>query len=116
MRANTLTGQAVAVFFRQEHGDTQSPPARDDADLVNRIMIRHEPPNDGVPGFVISGIAFLFFRHDHGLALRAHHDLILGFVELFHFHQALVGPSGEQCGFVHQIRKIGPHHAGRHTG
>ena len=58
-------------------------------------------------GLVIGGIALLLFGHDHGAALGAHHDLVLGALELLHGHRALVAARREQGGLVHQVREIG---------
>ena len=59
-----------------------------------------------MPGLVIRGIAPLLFRHDHRAALRPHDDLVLGALEIFHVHQALVLARSKQRRFIHQVREI----------
>ena len=58
-------------------------------------------------GLVIGGVALLFLGHDHGAALGAHHDLVLGALELLHGHRALVAARREQRRLVHQVGQIG---------
>src|SRR3546814_3004367 len=60
--------------------------------LVNGIGCRFMDRNDGVTGFVISRHLLLVLGHDHGLALGAHHDLVLGRLNLVHRDQALAPP------------------------
>src|SRR5690606_36661722 len=100
-------GQAVTIFFGQEHGYAQRPATRNDGDLVNRIMLRHQATDDGVARFVISLIQALLLRHDHGLALGAHHDLVLGQLELLHLDHALSGTSREERRLVDQVGQVG---------
>ena len=64
-------------------------------------------------GLVVGRVAALFLRHDHGLPLRAHHDLVLGALEVVHLDQTLVAAGGEQRRLVHQVGQIGAGHAGR---
>eukprot|EP00657_Telonema_sp_P-1_P008440 TRINITY_DN2960_c0_g1_i7.p1 TRINITY_DN2960_c0_g1~~TRINITY_DN2960_c0_g1_i7.p1 ORF type:complete len:107 (-),score=46.41 TRINITY_DN2960_c0_g1_i7:45-365(-) len=52
-------------------------------------------------------------RDSHGAAFRAHHDLVLGFLELGHTDHALALAGGEQGGFVHEVREIGAGEARR---
>jgi hypothetical protein len=44
-----------------------------------------------VAGLVIGGHLLLFLGHDHGAALGAHHDLVLGVLELLHGEGACCG-------------------------
>ena len=55
---------------------------------------------------MISGVTLFFLGHHHGLALGAHHDFILGLVELFHANQSLAATGGEQRGLVNKVRQI----------
>ena len=77
---------AVAVDFRQEHSHAQGAAARDDGDLVHRIVFGHVQAHDGMPGFVVGGELALLGAHHHGFALGAHQDLVLGLLELLHCH------------------------------
>ena len=58
------------------------------------------------------GIA-LFLVHDHGLALRAHHDLVLGLLEVDHLDHATVAACGKESGLVDQVGQVGAREAGR---
>ncbi len=86
---------AVAILFRQEHGDSEGPATGNDTDLVDRIMLRHQAADDGMAGFMVGGIQLFLVGHDHGFTLGAHHDLILGFLEFFHGHALLACASSE---------------------
>ena len=46
-------------------------------------------------------------------ALGAHHDLVLGVLELLHRDQALVAPRGEQRRLVDEVGEVGAREAGR---
>ena len=70
-------------------------------------MLRHQATDDGVTCLVIRGVELLLLGHDHGLALGAHHDLVLGQLELLHLDQTLAGASGEQRGLVDQVGQVG---------
>ena len=63
--------------------------------------------DDGVAGFVIGRRQLFFFRHGHGFALSAHHDLVFAVFELGLRHHALVAARGEQSGFVDEVGEIG---------
>src|SRR6056297_338642 len=104
---------AVLVLFGKEHGDTQSAATRNNADLVHRIVLRHQPTDNRVARFVVSSVPLFLLAHHHGLALGAHHDLIFGKLELFHGHQALVATGREQSRLVHQVGKVRTREPGR---
>ena len=87
--------------------------ARNDGHLVDRIVLGNADAHDGVAGLVIGGHALLGFGHDHRAPLGAHHDLVLGALELLHRHQALVGARREQRRLVDEIRQIRAREAGR---
>ena len=107
---------AVAVLFRQEHGNAQGAAAGDDAHLVDRVVLRHQPADDGMPRLVVGRIALLVFGHDHGFALGAHHDLVLGELELGHAHGADIGARRKQGGLVDQVGQVGAGEPGRAAG
>ena len=61
-----------------------------------------------MPRLVVSGVSLLRFRHHHGPSLGAHHDLVLGELELIHTHQTQsTACSKERC-LVNQIGKVCP--------
>ncbi len=101
-----LFAKAVTVFLGQEHGDTQRTTTRDDTDLVNRVMRRHQSSDNGVSGLMVRGEFLFFLTHHHGLALGTHHDLVLGFFQVIHVDQAFVGTRGKQRGLVHQVGQV----------
>ena len=79
-------------------------------------MLRHQTPDNGVTGLVVSRITLLFLAHDHGFALGAHHDLVFRELKLFHGDQTLVTTGRKQRSFVHQVRQVSTREAGRATG
>ena len=72
--------------------------------------------DDGVAALVIGGQHLLFFGHHQRLALGAHHDLVLGFLELGLGHHALVAARGGQRRLVNEVHQVGAGEAGRAAG
>ena len=107
---------AVAVFFWQAHGDTKGAATRDDGDLVHRVALGQQLADERVTGFVVGGVAALFFGHDHALALGAHENFVFGFFKVLHFHHAGIAACGHQGGLVAQVGQVGTAHAGGATG
>ncbi len=66
-------------------------------------------------GLVVGGVLALFLGHHHRAALGAHHDLVLGALEVLHVDEALVGARGEQRRLVDEVGKVGAGHTGRAT-
>src|SRR5690606_15910120 len=97
---------AVAIAFRQLHGDTQSTTTRNDGDFVNRVRLGQHASHQSVTGFVVSSVATLFLGHDHGAAFCTHDDLVLGALEVLHIHGATVTACSEQSSFVNQVGQI----------
>ena len=64
-------------------------------------------------GLVVGRQLLLVLVHHHGLALGAHHDLVLGALELLHGHRATVGACGEERGLVDQVRQVRARETGR---
>ena len=110
---NLLLVHAVAVLLGQLHGHAQRTSARNDGDLVHRIGLGHQLGDHRVAGLVISGVPALVLGHDHGAALGAHDDLVLGALEVVHLDQTLVAARREQRRLVHQVGKIGTGESGR---
>ncbi len=102
-----LLGVAPAILLRQVHGHTQRTAARNDGDLVDRVMIRYHATNDGVTRFMISRHLLLGLFHHHGATFCAHHDLVLRLLELGHGHHTAALARREQSGFVDQVGQIG---------
>jgi hypothetical protein len=46
---------AVAILLRQEHGHAERPTARNDADLVHRVVLGHQATDDRVSRLVVGG-------------------------------------------------------------
>src|SRR5664280_1167630 len=87
--------------------------ARDDRDLVERVRVLLEGGDERVAALVIRGDTLLLFRHDHGLPLGAHEDLVLGVVEVDHVDFLLVDAGGRERGLVHEVREVGSGEARR---
>src|SRR5579863_2377719 len=98
--------QAVAILLGQELRDAERAAARDDRDLVHRIVLGDGHADDGVTRLVIGGHALFLLAHDHRAPLRAHHDLVLGPLELLHSDDALVGTRREQGRLVDEVGQI----------
>ncbi len=97
----------VLVAFRQVHGHAQRPPARDDGDLVDRIVLRHQAADDGMAGLVVGGERLLFLAHRHRAALGAHEDFVAGAVEVVHADLLDRLARGEQRRLVAQVGQVG---------
>ena len=61
---------------------------------------------------MVGGIALLLLGHHHRAPLGAHHDLVLGALELVHGHRALVAARGEERRLVDEIGQIGAREPG----
>src|ERR1700683_722214 len=106
-------GVAVAVLLSEKLRDAQRAAARNDGDLVDRIVFRDGHADNGVARLVVGGHALLGLAHDHRAPFRAHHDLVLGALELVHADDAAIGARREQRRFVDEIGKICPGESGR---
>jgi len=106
----------VLVVDGQLHRDAQGHAARDDGDLVDGIGARGHGGDHGVAGLMVGGVPFLFLGEDHGLALDAHQDLVLGHLEIVHGHTLAALAGGPQRRFVHQIGQVGAGEARRAAG
>ena len=89
MTKDTKLTEAIAVFFGQKHRNAQRSTARNNAHFVNRIVLFDHAADNCMPSFVIGSISTLFVRHNHRLALGAHHDLVFRFLKFFHRDQTL---------------------------
>ncbi len=111
-----LLGVAPAILLRQVHGHTQRTTARNDGNLVDRVMIRHHATDNGVTRFVIGRHLLLGLFHHHGATFCAHHDLVLRLLELSHGDHTATFASGEERSFVDQVSKVSAGEAGRAAG
>ena len=93
-----LLRMAVAVGFRQVHRDAERAPARNDRHLIDRIVIRDAHADDRVARLMVGRELALLVAHDHRAPLGAHHDLVLGLLEVELVDQALVRARREQRG------------------
>ena len=73
----------------------------------------HVERHDRVARLVIGGQPLLVLGHDQGAPLGAHHDLVLGVLELAHGDEALAAASGKQGRLVDEVHEIGAGEAGR---
>src|ERR1022692_2468498 len=96
----------MLVVDRQLHGYAQRHAARNDGDLVQRVGIRYGSRHQRVARLVVRRIAFLGVAQDHGLALGAHQDFILGQLKVDHHDDFAVLTGGVQCGLVHQVGEV----------
>ena len=67
-------------------------------------------------GLVEGGVALLLLRHDHRLALGAHHDLVLGLLELDHLDELLAAPGRKQRRLVDDVLEVCPREPRRAAG
>ena len=101
-----LFAVAVAILLGEEHRDAEGAAARNDRDLVDGIVRRHQQSDDRVARLVVRGEAFLVVAHHHRTPLGAHHDLVLRLLELLHVDGAPVRPCREQGRFVDEVCEI----------
>ena len=116
LRFEEFLGVSVLVVDRQLHGDAESHAARDDGDFVQRVGAGSHGRDESVAGFVISGVPLFLVRQDHGLALDAHEDFVLGHFEIRHGDEFAVLARGPERGFVHEVGEIGAGKARRAAG
>ena len=80
LQLGARVGEHVAL--RQAHDHAERAAARNDGRLVHRVGRLLMQGDERVPALVIGGQRLLLLGHDHGAALGAHHDLVLGVLEL----------------------------------
>ena len=80
---------------------------------MHRVGLGQQLGHHRVARLVIRRVLFLFVGHDHRFALGAHHDLVLGHLEVVHVDQALAPARGEQRGLVDEVGEVGAGEARR---
>ena len=84
---------AVSIFFRQLHRNAQGPATRNDSDLMDRVCVRTERScNDRMPGFMVSSVLALQFRHHQRASFYPHNNLVLSQLKFFHRDQLFTPP------------------------
>ncbi len=73
---------------------------------MHRVRAGEQHTDQSVAGLVVCGIATLFHRHDHRAPFRAHHDLVLGELEIALLDLFLVAARRQQRGLIHQVFEI----------
>src|SRR5690606_10224028 len=111
----TLFVHAVAVAFRQLHGNAQCSATRNNGDLVNGVSFGQATRHQGVASFVIGRVATLFFGHDERTALGTHDDFVFGVFKVVHVDRARIATGGEQGGLVDQVGQISTRKTGSAT-
>src|SRR5262249_10191031 len=102
-----VTRICITVIERELLSHSQRHSSGNDRDFVDRIGAGEKHRNQCVPALVISGVLSLGQRHPHRAPLGAHHDLVLGELEVRHLDLFLVAASSQKRGFVYEIFEIG---------
>ena len=111
-RLDVVPVMGAPIVLRQQHRDPHRHPARNDADLVQRVGLVEQRRHERVSGLVIRRRAFLVRGHDDRAALRAHEDLVLRLLEVLHAHLFLGVPRRVQSRLVHEVGEVRPRKAG----
>ncbi len=100
--------QQVAVLGGHLHGVAQrAPAARHDADLGNRIGVRHQLGHQRVPGLVVGDGRALLLVHDLRPALQPGHHPLDGRLEVLEAYGVGVAARGQQGRLVHHVGQVG---------
>ena len=111
-----ILGDGVLVFLGQVHGDTKSHAAGNDGDLVEGVGVIAHGGDEDVAGFVVGGVLFVVVGQQHGFALSAHHDLVLGDLEVVHVDGLAIETGGGQGSLVDHVGEVGAGEAGCAAG
>mmetsp|Transcript_809 Transcript_809/g.1489 ORF Transcript_809/g.1489 Transcript_809/m.1489 type:complete len:326 (+) Transcript_809:667-1644(+) len=74
---------------------------------MDRVVIGNVQTDNRMSRLVVGSQLFLVLGHDHGAALAAHHDLVLGTFEIVHRHETATNSCRRQRAFVHQVGEVG---------
>ena len=106
---------AVPVFFRQQHGNPQSPTTWNYTHLVNGVNFLDAGCHKSMSNFMI-GSGFLFFiAYKQTPAFSAHHYFIPGVFKILVANCFLILPCCPKCGFVDKICQVCPCKTGSPT-
>ena len=97
----------VLLLVGQHHGVAQGSPARQDRDLVDRVVARQGRGHDGVSAFVVGRDLALFLVHDTGALLGARDHAVDRLVEGCVGDEAVAVACGQQSGLVQDVGQVG---------
>jgi hypothetical protein len=97
----------VAVFGGQEASVAAHHAARDDRDLVDRIVVLQHAADERVPGLVVGRDRLLPVAHDATLALGAGDHPVDRLLQLRQTDRLLVAPGRQDGPLVHQVGEVG---------
>ena len=109
-------GEVRPVLVGQGDGHAARLSARDDRDLVDRVVVGQSVHHDGVARLVIRRQAALMLRNDAAVLLGPGDDLDDGLIEQRHVDRGQVAPTGEQRRLVEQVLQIRAGEARRAPG
>ena len=104
------------VLVRNGHRVAERHAARHDRDLMDRIGMLEQMPDQRMAGLMVRDGAARLLGQDAVLALRSCHQTFQRFIDLGHTDGILVAASREERGLVHEVHKIGAGHAARQLG
>ena len=88
----------------------------DDGYLVNRIGPGQHSGDERVTRFMVGRVSLFRIADHHAFPLDAHHDLVLGILEIAHVHLLLVEPGGIESRFVDKVFDVGARKTRRAAG
>ena len=95
------------VLLREAHRHAEGAPARDDAHLVERVRVREEQLEEGVPGLVPGRGLVFAARVARRLALAAPEHLVARLLEDRMRNRLEALARGEERGLVDDVREVG---------
>ena len=102
-----LAGLIGAVLRRQMHGITARHTARDNRNLMHRVLRGAIVGRHGMAGLVVCRQLLFAVRHHVALLLRAHHNLDRGLFDFRHGDRLQIPACRQQCGLVQKVFQIG---------
>ena len=114
--AHLADGVENLVLLGDGQGVAQRAAAADDADLMHRVGLRKQVPDQGVAAFVVGDGVLGLLVHHAALALGSGDDALHRFADLLLRDDLLVATSGQKSRLVQQVRQIGAREAGGELG